>query len=242
MQDYEEIFGTRGRSYHEAMHQFPHARKQEFQTAIEYLKKERGSTILDIPAGGAYLKKHLPPDITYLAYDFSGEFEEGHASVGTCKESKIDLNSQSVDEIISLAALHHVVARREFFTEMNRILKRGGRFLIADVVAGSRVDPFLNAFLNVWNSMGHVGQFIMRGEDVRLLSSCGFKVDFEERTFDWTFSNQVEALQFFRKLFYLDLNPSDEKLLNELVKLGVRDRGNQLYVKWSLGFLICEKG
>ena len=173
MQAYEDIFNQRGQSYHLAMEKYPKAREEEFHAAIKRLKKNPGSTILDLPAGGGYLQKYLNKNINYLAYDFSGEFNDNHSKIIKCKESKIELGDGTINEIVSLAALHHIVARKEFYEEMYRILQNGGRLIIGDALAGSRIDDFLNGFLDQWNSMGHQGRFI-KEEDVNEIREAGF--------------------------------------------------------------------
>lgn len=241
MQGYEEIFAKRGKSYHQAMDEYSTARNEEFQISASYLESTPGSTILDVPAGGRYLRSFLPDQINYLAYDFSGEFDDNHSGVKKCKEASIELADQSADEIISLAALHHVVERSSFFKEMFRVLKPKGQFVIADVVVGSRVDHFLNGFLNEWNSMGHKGVFLNFERDAIQLEKVGFAVRSEVKEFGWVFTDSAEARDFFRKLFFLDLNPSDELLQAALEKLGVVENSENYRVSWSLGIITASK-
>lgn len=241
MQGYEEIFAKRGTAYHQAMEQYPEARSREFELAVSFLAAEPKSTILDIPAGGGYLQKFLTADINYLAYDFSGEFDDHHSGVKKCKESEIDLPDEAVNEAVSLAAMHHVVERSLFFAEMYRVLKKGGRLVIADVLEGSAVDPFLNVFLNDWNSMGHKGVFLRFERDKELLAECGFSVTAEFREFPWIFNDSNQAKNYFRKLFFLDLDPSDEQLQEALDRLGVEEKQDSYLVRWSLGFLVATK-
>ncbi|MEQ9466746.1 MAG: methyltransferase domain-containing protein [Ekhidna sp.] len=239
MQGYEEIFNQRGKSYHLAMEKYPHARDEEFYAAIKRLQQRSGSVILDLPAGGGYLKQHLRTGVNYLAYDFSGEFNDNHAGIKKCKESKVDLQDESVDEIVSLAALHHIVARREFYSEMHRVLKPGGQLIIGDAVKDSKLDSFLNGFLDRWNSMGHHGNFI-KSEDLMEMKQAGFQVEMKVDEYYWNFNTQKEAIDFFRLLFCLDLNPPDHEVVKEFDLLGIKmDHG--FSVSWSLGFVVCTK-
>lgn len=239
MEDYEEIFSKRGKSYHEAMEQFPDARNEEFLTTVKFLNNKSESTILDIPSGGGYLKRFLNSKANYLPYDFSGEFVNAHAGINKCKESSIDLEDNSVDEIVSLAAMHHVVEREAFYGEMNRILKPGGRLVIVDVVSGTKIDSFLNVFLDAWNSMGHKGRFITINEDETQLQAAGFEVEFEIEGLNWVFSNEEEAHQFFRKLFYLDKDPPAGELKFAIEDLGVSITDSSFEVNWPLGFIVA---
>lgn len=241
MQGYEEIFIKRGRSYHSAMEQFPNARDEEFQETIQHLTIEETTRILDLPAGGGYLQRFLPRNTNYLAYDFSGEFDDQHAGIKKCKEAKIDLENGSVDVVVSLAALHHIVDRCSFYAEMNRILTPGGQFIIGDVIEKTKVDSFLNGFVNQWNSMGHLGNFINAERDITALDNAGFKATFEEKSFYWNFSNEMDAFRFFTDLFYLDKGPSDNVLKQALEDLGNLKVDNSFRVNWTLGFLLATK-
>ena len=239
MQGYEEIFNQRGKSYHLAMNKYPTARDEEFIAAVKRLGQTKGSTILDLPAGGGYLQKYLNNNVNYLAYDFSGEFNDNHICIKKCKESRIELGDSSVDEIVSLAALHHIVSRGEFYGELYRILKPGGRLIIGDATANGKLDEFLNVFLDTWNSMGHHGRFIEE-RDLQEIEEAGFKTEFKVDQYQWNFSSEGDAMDFFRLLFCLDLNPPNEELLNALQQLGI-DQRNGFSVSWELGFITCIK-
>ncbi|WP_425389480.1 class I SAM-dependent methyltransferase [Ekhidna sp.] len=239
MNTYEQIFNQRGRSYHLAMEKYPAARNEEFNNIIEKLRLNEGGTILDIPAGGGYLKQFLR-NVNYLGYDFSGEFESGHDGIKKCKESKIDLTDECVNEIVSLAALHHIVDRKAFYAEMHRILKRGGQLVIADVSAKSHIATFLNGFVDQWNSMGHQGNFICEN-DLNELTNSGFEVTITTKSYFWNFHNSHAAMDFFRLLFCLDLQPPKRDLKESLMSLGVISNDDRYSINWELSYLVCKK-
>ncbi|MEO1254228.1 MAG: methyltransferase domain-containing protein [Bacteroidota bacterium] len=239
MQNYEEIFNKRGRSYHMAMEKYPHARDLEFLAITQRLVQKPKSIILDIPAGGGYLKRYLSPDVSYLAHDFSGEFDDNHTGIKKCKESRIELQNSSVDEIVSLAALHHVVSRENFYKELYRILKKGGQLVIGDVVSKGKQDKFLNKFVDQWNTMGHDGKFLEM-QDLDEIAAVGFSINYEKEKYTWNFSNEGEATDFFRLLFCMDLNPSEKLLIDAISELGI-DQSNGFSVNWELGFVSCIK-
>lgn len=239
MQGYEEIFNQRGNTYHFAMAKYPDARAGEFEAALKKLHRAKGSCILDLPAGGGYMQRFLEDDVNYLAYDFSGEFDDHHTGIKKCKESKIDIDDESIDEVVSLAALHHIVSREEFYAEMHRVLKPNGQLVIGDVPKGGKQDYFLNVFLNQYNSMGHDGRFIEE-KDILEIEAAGFAVEVSSESFDWVFASESDAMDFFRLLFCLDLNPSNQLLHEELKKLGVEEAVH-FCVKWGLTFLTCKK-
>lgn len=222
------------------MEKYPHARDEEFKTAVRKLILKPNSAVLDIPAGGGYLASYLlNKNVHYLGYDFSGEFDDNHTGIRKCKEASIDLEKNSVDEVVSLAALHHISEREAFYSEMYRVLKPGGQLIIGDVASGSKLEYFLNGFLDSWNSMGHQGKFLKESDIIELRQS-GFRVDKQEEVYAWRFANANEAMDYFRLLFCLDLNPTDRELLKALKNLGVKEE-NGFSVSWGLTFLICQK-
>ena len=241
MQGYEEIFIKRGKSYHAAMANFPNARDEEFTSTIKYIENRQNLRVLDLPAGGGYLERYLPTDINYVAYDFSGEFDDQHVGIKKCKEAKIDLEDECIDVVVSLAALHHILERSSFYAEMNRILTSEGQFIIGDVVARTKVDSFLNVFVNQWNSMGHLGNFIIPDRDIEDLKEAGFTTTFEEQSFYWNFEKEEDAMRFFKDLFYLDVNPPDTDLKRALHELEHQQDEKSYRVKWTLGFLVAKK-
>lgn len=236
---YEEIFNQRGRSYHMAMEKYPNTRDEEFESIVSKLSQSPDNVILDLPAGGGYLGRYLNDNVKYLAYDFSGEFDHQHSGIRKCKESKIELENDSVSEIVSLAALHHIAERKDFYNEMHRILEPGGKMVIADVKDDGEISSFLNGFVDRWNSMGHQGRFIGQGDTLEI-NNVGFDVEVSEKSYYWNFQNESSALEFFRLLFCLDLNPSDKELKNALSDLGIKD-DEGFSVSWELSYLICSK-
>jgi SAM-dependent methyltransferase len=237
MTGYEEIFNQRGKSYHVAMQKYPHARDQEFRAGLSCIALKPGETLLDIPAGGGYLKHHLAKDVNYIGLDFSGAFDEDYSGIIKCTETSIDLKNNSVDHVITLAALHHMTEREAFYKEIKRIIKPAGNFVIGDVIVGSIIDDFLNGFLNDWNGMGHNGNFIIPNREIDMISDAGFEVQFNEIDYSWEFDSQSDARFFFRLLFGMDRNPSDDLLDDKLRKLGISKQPLGIGINWSLGFL-----
>lgn len=238
MQDYQEIFNQRGDSYHLAMKKYPDARYQELISVLQFLKA--GDVVLDIPSGGGYLEGFLDETITYLPYDFSGEFADNHTGISKCTESRINIEDHIADKMVCLAAHHHIVERIEFYRESKRVLKEYGELIIIDPLIGSKPATFLNNFVNSWNSMGHKGEFLDFEADSEVLKTSGFKVTWEKHELNWMFDNREELLDFTRMLFYLDKNPDDELLYSSLSNLGVQSIGGKVQLNWDLGVIIAQ--
>lgn len=234
---YEEIFKQNGASYHRAMELWPAARDEEFEAVISYLTRLSGGRILDVPAGGGYLKRYLPQGWSYLGRDFSGGFGSAHNLVVKCSEIDLGVAESSFDTVICLAALHHVENREAFFNAVKSVLKPGGTFLIGDVIKGTKEADFLNGFVDQWNHLGHDGDFIAEDRDVAQLEMSGFEVQFKGHDYHWNFDDKAQAMDYFRHLFTLNKNPTDHDLEKALYKLGGIDTSSNFRTAWSLGFL-----
>lgn len=239
---YAEIFNHNGASYHQAMQQCPDARDEEFSIAVSLLNLNlnlnSGDRLLDVPAGGGYLKPYLPESIAYQTLEFSKGFN-AKAQIQHCSETNLGIDEASVEKAICFAAMHHVENKLRFVQELRRSLVNGGTLLIGDVVMNSKEARFLNGFVNDWNSLGHCGDFIDFKRDTRLLQSAGFSVKKIVKYYHWNFDSEQRCHNYLRALFALDQQPSAAMLSQELTKLGVSTSDTQFQFSWSLGFLLA---
>ena len=233
---YKEIFEQNGASYHHAMKTWPRVRDEEFAAALSYLKG-KGGKILDVPAGGGYLKAYLPDGWSYLGKDFSGGFGTSHNLVVKCSEIDLGVPASSFDAVICLAAMHHVENKEAFFNAVKKALKPDGIFLIGDVIKDTKEAEFLNGFVNDWNSLGHDGDFIDQKRDMKLLQDYGFKSDYKRKDYHWNFDDKHQAFHYFRHLFTLNKNPSDDQLEKAIEKLETSSCSHHFRNQWSLGFI-----
>ncbi len=218
----------------------PKARDEEFVTALSLLQPSTKNVVLDVPAGGAYLREYLNNDIQYQGFDFSTGFNRNQ-NVEACTETYIPLPDSSVDKAICLAAIHHVEHKAEFVKELHRCLAPYGRLVIGDIIANSEPADFLNGFVDTWNSLGHDGDFIKPRRDIALLEHAGFKARFQTNHYHWNFANSAECHNYLRQLFALDKRPSTNELNDAIQTLGVTESASGFRLNWSLGFLIATK-
>lgn len=244
-QTYEQIFSQRADAYQKAMQLYPATRDREFQHVVEAADIKAGQIICDAPSGGGYLRAYLPDGIErYLAVETAADFT-GHCPMGKGDRiiqsplDKIAVESNSVDVCISLAGTHHLEDKSRFFREAARILKPGGRLLIADVAQGSAVDRFLNKFVDQNSSMGHKGVFLdahTAGE----ISACGFEINSDNMIdFPWSFDNRADMGVYCKLLFGIDLIDEEKVIKGVEDMLGFIDGPGKINMVWSLRYIVA---
>ena len=244
---YSQIFERRADAYHAAIRAHPLARRHEFEAVLQRLAPVAGERVLDAPAGGGYFKAWLPARVTWIAVEPAADFC-GHldgAAPGdrllNCALEAMTLPANGVDACVSLAGVHHLPDRRLFYGEVARVLRPGGRFVLADVATDSPVAQFLNGYCNEANSMGHDGRFL--GEETPAdLDACGLAVVADELVpCPWTFADRTELGDFCRMLFGLDRAGSATAACAAAERtVGLHlEPGGGVRMAWSLRMLTC---
>lgn len=244
-QDYDEIFRQRADAYQAAMEKFPRARDAEFRVALERVALSPGITVCDVPAGGGYLRRFLPPDVHYVAVENAADFVS-HCPSGERDRVVISpmhplaLESGSADVLFSIAAVHHQRDKPAFYREAARVLQPGGRFVLADVERGSRVDRFLNGFLDRANSMGHEGVFLDPAS-AQAVADCGFEIEFDRVVhYPWSFESESDMGRFAQWLFGMDRVTVPEVIAAIDEILGRCDGPGKVNLQWGLR-VICGR-
>lgn len=202
MSNYEKLFQQRGSAYDRAMQDFPDARREEFLQVISAAKLEPGMRVLDVPAGGGYLRSHLPEGCQWVGHEPCSAFTN-HGSVAGQDTDLLPLPfaAGTFDAVISLAGIHHLEDKAAFFSECHRVLKPGGVLALSDVAEGSAIARFLDGFVGAHNSTGHRGLYLNAATGHRL-AEAGFSIEACSTTpFHWRFASRGDLGTFCRGLF-----------------------------------------
>ena len=240
---YAEIFAERGASYHRAMAECPGARDSEFYAVLEPLQGKPAGLLCDLPSGGGYLAKYLPEGMKYIGVDPTDDFIVAcPAGIDRIKADVTDvpLDDGSVDYVISLAALHHEPDLSQVFRGIRRLLKAGGRAVIADVAVDTRPAIFLNGFVDRNNPMGHEGRFFDKTLPGLLQGAC-FRV-VEDRIIEtpWQFDTAEAAGEFCRKLFWMPSLDASEVAEAMKREVGLEFVDGSAQVQWVLRRIVCD--
>jgi SAM-dependent methyltransferase len=242
---YAEIFAERARSYHSAMEAHPRAREAEFRCVLDPLGDLPGGTLCDMPAGGGYLAHHVRPELDYIGVDPASDFvAAGSKAAKIIRAEPVDvpLESRSIDYVVSLAGLHHEPNLGAVFHEMRRLVRPGGRVVIADVGHATPAACFLNGFVARTNPMGHDGRFL-NDDTASLLETAGLTV-LEDALIavPWVFPDVAEAASFAAQLFGT-VNATPAEVANALSsEIGFTTDGAGVRLDWSLRRFVCAAG
>jgi SAM-dependent methyltransferase len=155
--------------------------------------------------------------------------------------TKVPLADSGVDYVVSLAGLHHEPSLPDVFKEMRRLLRPGGRAVLADVAIDTSPARFLNGFVAANCPLGHDGRFL----DERTgpaLEAAGFDIAEDGLVATpWTFATLDEAGEFCRHLFGMTgltaIQVADA--LEREIGFDVVD--GQLHLRWMLRRIVADR-
>lgn len=238
--NYEDIFKARGAAYALAMRRWPDARAAEFQLPIRKLAPAAGAVVIDIPSGGGDLARYLPSGVRWHGHEPCATFFSDAPVARDAALLPLPWPDGFADAAFSIAGVHHLDDRAPLYREIGRVLRPGGRCIVADVHRDSRVARFLDDFVGRHNSTGHAGRYLSASE-IDVLQSGGLAVRSAQRLhYRWWFDSHASLGEFCRLLFDLRDVGTDEVVDAAATMLGVTEAGGRVGLAWDL-FMICAE-
>ncbi len=239
--DYLESFNKRGNEYKYAIDNYIYIIENEFKEINNLINFENEITIVNI-AGGVPINLYFPSEIkiNYIPLEINEKLSQIY-NYPLVKNNNLELLSESVGYITLITFLHHYTEneRIELYNECKRVLKPGGKLIIADVIKESKQDKFLNEFVNHYNSNGHNGIFFNES-DKKDLFMFNY-TEFQTKKYYWISNNMNELCDFFKNLFGLDL-ASNADIINGINNyLDYTIINDKIYIEWELCYLISVK-
>lgn len=240
---YEKIFDKRGHTYNRAHVLCPNAREQERKTLIDLLDLIDTDIVIDAPAGGGYVADAIHDKVKkVICIEPSTQFASvmpTYYEIINCPIYKTPIESSCATKYSSLAGLHHLNEHElnRTFSEAHRLIKQGGKCVIADVKKGSLQDAFLNGPVDRYTITGHNGRFFEEGELSYFLEKSGFSSITEEfHVINWSFQSESTMYTFVKNLFGLiKASDSDIKsIVNDSLKIKTNE--GECVLEWGLTY------
>lgn len=231
--NYEDIFRERGTAYAHAMARWPETRRDEFLLPADRATLKTGDVVVDVPAGGGYLERYLPTGVRWFGHEPCASFFDA-AAADDHPLLPLPWTDGFADAALSIAGVHHQEDKLPLYREVHRVLKPGGRFVLADAHEDSPVAGFLDGFVGRFNSTGHRGIYLTAA-DLPRLESCGYRVLKAERlAYHWWFATRTDMAEFCRLLF--DMREISVPAVADGIEaqLGVNDENGEIGMRWEL--------
>jgi SAM-dependent methyltransferase len=250
-----EFVGIRSAYYIESMKEKPDARDEEQLLCLKHLKPQPGETILETGAGGGFFTEIIAEAIypgQLIATDPSSEqlasinhlpnIQFITTGADTLTNSSPLLKENTFDAVWSGASFHHVPNKTAAFKNYYSLLKPGGRLVITDVFAGTKLAKHFDLEVAKYCATGHEVAFLTKEFADSLCYIAGFqKPTFYDGTIQWKFESKADIGIFLYKLHAM-IKTTPERCLEHAEKiLGVKYKDGLYRLNWPLTVLTTYK-
>ena len=256
----------RWENYRKANTDKPLVRDNELKETFNLLNPQGGETILEVGTGNGYLTfpiakavkngQVITADINSDNLQSVVESNVDDLPIKTLLFNDdtlfIDIESGYFNAVATIATLHHFdnlrestgeKGREKVIAEFYRLLKNGGRLIIADVADSTISQGYFDAINNPENCFpeGHPYGFFTVSRLTELLNKVGFKnIKIEIKKVPWKFKSEDEARDFIHTIH--NAKCSIEESFSIAKKyLGFKKIGDNYELGWELFFVIATK-
>lgn len=256
----------RWENYRKANNQKPLVRDNELKEIYRLLNPTEGEVILEVGTGNGYLTFPIANAVgngKVITADIGGENLQSVVEKNTSnlpietlqfndEDGFPSVQNDSLDAVGTIATLHHFDnrttgtgenGRKRALTEFYRVLKGGGRLVIADVAYGTISQKYFDSINNPEHCFpdGHPHDFFTIERLKKLLEEVGFKnINIEVKTVAWQFTSEDEAKNFVHTIHNAKCSVDDSF---ELAKqyLGFNEVDYHYELGWELYFATATK-
>ncbi len=246
-------FDVRGHLYDLAHKVAPNARHAEIDTIRRWVEPKMGERSMDVSAGSGFLTKFLYEwtSVPAIAVDPSHSQlmalrrNAPHSTIlhGYPDDPRtfVKFPDGCVDFATSLGAIHHVVNQHEMLRNVSRVLRKGGRFVFADVCADTALARHFDEIVTQKCLTGHTAQWLSERRVLELTRGLPFSVkQMGIESVFMKFASEGEMYLFFKGLHAYD-RPMDEVVGDLNRVLGRADRNGSVVLNWPLLFVNLER-
>lgn len=244
---------TRSESYARAHFENPNARRAELDTLLQILGSIDGMDVVEIGAGQGFLTAKICELVGTAGRVTAADNSERQverlaaacptASCLVASSECLPIASGSVDLVVSLANFHHVVDKSSAFKECARILRHGGRLVLADVCNGTKTQEYFDGVVDRICSTGHKHAFLDKESCREHCSACGLSlVSWELKSVPWVFESQFAAGRFLKRIH--DASCSSQHCWREarrFLGLASPPGTDRVMLDWQLFFMVAIK-
>ncbi|NRD80238.1 methyltransferase domain-containing protein [Bacillus sp. BRMEA1] len=193
--DVQKQFGKSASSYINSTH---HKEGKDLKKLLEMAELKSEDVLLDVATGGGHTANTFAPFVKkVMAIDLTDEMlveaekfvkGNGHANIEFIKgdAENLPFDKEIFDIATCRIAPHHFPSVNKFISEVHRVLKPNGQFLIDDNIApeDDELDQFYNK-VEKWRDFSHFRAW-KKTEWIRMLEFHGFSIE-EFHRFEKTF-------------------------------------------------------
>jgi len=250
----DEIWDQRGNKYEESITTWPLAMFNNVKLLLSKLELSKRDIILEFSAGSGFFTIEMAKTKLYAkitALDVSKKMlkclqektqKEKLDNISILLEKNPSLPSvadESISKIITLGGFHHVFDQIIVMKSFYRVLKKGGKAVIADFRDNSKTQEHFDHTVRKYSSTGHDALFLSKSHLLNLASIAGFtNVNVYDVDIDWPLPSLKDLGKFF--VLHHDLRNINEKEVIELVDkyLGIEEKADGYNVK--INYCVAE--